>query len=97
MYIQYAYKNQTNRAKFEFDSKINESELNTFENKINKDCILFHNTGNRWYIYDTSNNKYIKLSNNRNNFYPKYIVLGENTILTEDFENNYYIGKIERN
>ena len=58
---------------------------------------IFHNTGNRWYIYDTSNNKYIKLSNNRNNFYPKYIVLGENTILTEDFENNYYIGKIERN
>lgn len=71
-----------------------ETKLNTFEQLINKNNILFHNSGNKWIIYDISKNKLHNVGMKQMQIYPKYLVLEQNEIIIQDFDNNFYIGKI---
>lgn len=99
IYIQYANKNnQSANIKYKTMNIIKElkTELNFFENLINDNNILIHNVGNEWKIYNIEKNKIIELEANINiNMYPKYLYLENNKIITQDFEDNFYIGIIK--
>lgn len=96
LYIQYVNKNEQQKSKIEYKEKSLITNINTFECKINSSNILFHNIGNKWLLYDVINNKLNELSSSDINMYPKYIVIDDNKILTQDFENNFYIGILKQ-
>lgn len=99
IYIQYIFKNKSQKSilKYHFNNgKINtlQSNINTFENSINNDNLLFHNEGNNWLLYNTKENKISLLNTNIDSLdlYPKYLVVSKNKIIVQDFNNNFYTG-----
>ena len=55
-----------------------------------------HNKDNSWKLYDISNNKITNISVEKDDFFPKYHILKENTIVAIDYKNEIYIGNLER-
>lgn len=99
IYIQYIFKNKSQKSllKYYFNNgKINtlQSNINTFENSINNDNLLFHNEGNNWLLYNTKENKISLLNTNIDSLdlYLKYLVVSKNKIIVQDFNNNFYTG-----
>lgn len=70
-----------------------ESKTLTFPNLINNETILFHNSDNKWDIFQftnmTNNLKEINVWKDTSVF-PKYILLDNNTILLQSFDNIFY-------
>lgn len=70
-----------------------ESKTLTFPNLINNETILFHNFDNKWDIFQfanmTNNLKEINVWKDTSVF-PKYILLDNNTILLQSFDNIFY-------
>lgn len=103
IYIQFASKNIEEKSTIEYHFKNNDdvnilaTEINTFENQINNRNLLFHNEGNKWILYNIEKNHLFTLNSNLENInlYPKYLVIDENKIMVQDFENNFYIGNVQ--
>lgn len=100
LYYQIIFDEQKNTSELNLvNSKSNKSLLGktiyTFENYLNGN-ILMHNKDNSWKLYDISNNKITNISVEKDDFFPKYHILKENTIVAIDYKNEIYIGNLER-
>lgn len=101
IYIQFASIDETEKSIIEYysndDISTLETDINTFENQINNTNLLFHNKGNVWILYNIVENKLNPLNTNLKdkNLYPKYLVVDKNTIIVQDFDNNFYIGTLK--
>ena len=101
IYIQFASTDETEKSIIEYysndDISTLETDINTFENQINNTNLLFHNKGNVWILYNIVENKLNPLNTNLKdkNLYPKYLVVDKNTIIVQDFDNNFYIGTLK--
>lgn len=94
MYIQMALKDEENMANiiyFKNNRKIIEKKgtLKTFDILYNS-CIIFHNQPNIIEVFSGNNNRTYKKVIQRNDMYPKYLVVN-GRIIMQDFDNKFYV------
>ena len=94
MYIQMALKDEENMANiiyFKNNKKIIEKKetLKTFDILYNS-CIIFHNQPNIIEVFSGNNNRTYKKVIQRNDMYPKYLVVN-GRIIMQDFDNKFYV------
>ncbi len=69
------------------------SSINTFDNFIAYNKLLFHNKGNVWKLLNLDTGKFQLLKLNID-AYPKYYIISENKILIKDKTGRYYIVEV---
>lgn len=76
--------------------KLNDHNFRTSDTLIG-DNILFHNSKDKFEIYDSKKRRFIKLKTNlKKGFYPNYLIVG-NKIVIKDSNDNFYIANLLKN
>ncbi len=94
IYIQIAIKDQDDLARFIYmkDEKIilkKNTKIKTMDT-VYDNILLFHNQGNIFEIFCEDKLSIKKFNVNKEDIYPKYVVLN-NKIYIQDFKNNFYV------